>query len=581
MKFNPEKPLGYLITPSSSTAYKLICDASQINLSFPEKSLVYGQYFVIDQQGESIPVEVLGYTSSVELENPYNNKPLNHIILSTYGDEIENISESDHKYINVNPIACINLNTKEEFTIGIPRSGTPFYFVKPGQIVHYYKNKQNIFNFGYLSGTNVPIGLDIRHFGTGENGWGDARIMGVAGKTGSGKTVLLGQLIGAYSRHREIGILILDPQGQYSSKNKHGEYTGELGKNPEFWSWQLSKFFEKTKRLQDVQVISNTEVNFGQNVELFLVLLRYHHFWETIRPGIKGEKIDLAENKLNDYLKLYLGKKHQGKERHLYELIWTNELMNKIIEMIAECYADPEKEHQQMLTRNETNENLSSQLGEIWEKTMNYFSPKKRSTDISSLVKNVLLKRKIIIFNNDCDDHYIEDLFIKTLFSTLKGEAQKLYWAAQSNGTVSNVNSLIVVDEAQRVIPEYPEKENDIKEQILKLVQDSVNTGRKLGLGWIFATQSVVNISKVIWRQVGTSFIGYGFGVGADKQRLLEIVGNNNSIIKQYETMPQPIQTGKYWFMVQGDLVAIGNGNQTFFIDCFQNQQELFCNNQL
>ena len=62
----------------------------------------------------------------------------------------------------------------------------------------------------------------FKHFGGGAHGVGEAYHMGVFGKTGSGKTGLAKMLLGAYARHPEMGILVIDPQGEFSL-----EFTGK------------------------------------------------------------------------------------------------------------------------------------------------------------------------------------------------------------------------------------------------------------------------------------------------------------------------------------------------------------------
>jgi len=560
--------IGYLVTPSSSSEYLVLCDERQKDLSFSENSLVYVRYKARVSSGKVIEVETLGYTGELRLENPYSQTPIDRVALAHHGDEIDG-DGVDQKYLKVYPLATINLENGQPLPIGLPPSRSRFYFVEEAQLENYYRSRETTYKFGYLSGTNVPIGLDVRHFGQGDKGWGDARMIGVAGRTGSGKTVVVAGLVGAYAIHQELGILIVDPQGQFGSLDRWGQYVGELGKNPQKWSWKMSAAFAQAQRLGDVTVVKSSEINLGNDIQTFLALLRKQKFWESLRGGIKSDKIDLAETQLLRFL----DEKKQAK-KPLTDLKWSENLFDLIVDIVTAGYRDQDEQKNLIYTRT----GASDRAGEIWDAVLSYFDPEKRPYSMDNLVRKVLVGRKIVILDIDEPEDDMKQLFQWKLFSALKLQAQRIYYDALSKGQQSNVNALIVVDEAQRIIPEFPEGE--LQKNTLSVVKDAINTGRKLGIGWIFATQSVTNIDKGIWGQMGTKIVGYGFGTGADRERLMEICGNDREVLNRYLRMPMPLQTGTYWFLVQGELVGLGNGNQSLFVDCFPTQADTLNHNR-
>lgn len=242
------------------------------------------------------------------------------------------------------------------------------------------------------------------------------------------------------------------------------------------------------------------------------------------------------------------------------------EIEGRVVEALARAYS-PSRQERALEEIRELGDIAGA--GAIWEKVRRYFSPVRRY-GVSDLLDGFLLRHKIVILRNDSADLELQLIFCKALFKALRSRAQGLYWASQRSGRRSQVNGLVVLDECQRLIPEYPD--GDRQKELVKLVEDVVHTGRKLGVGWLFATQSVANISKAVWRQLGTVFIGYGFGVGADKARLLEIVDSEG--YERYQGLPPPLQSGRYWFLVQGELVALGGG-RPFFVECFPEQETL------
>ena len=58
--------------------------------------------------------------------------------------------------------------------------------------------------------------LWFKHFDTGADGAGEAYHLGIFGKTGSGKSVLAKMIMLAYARYEKMGILVIDPQGEFS-----------------------------------------------------------------------------------------------------------------------------------------------------------------------------------------------------------------------------------------------------------------------------------------------------------------------------------------------------------------------------
>lgn len=206
-----------------------------------------------------------------------------------WGEFAGSLAATNRQYVAVVPLAVRDVRTGE--LVGdwvLPPSGTPFYEVEAEQAGTYYQ-RSSLFMAGWVMGTRVPLGIDIRDFG--ESGWGDARLVGVAGRSGSGKSVLAATLAGAYAGQRDLGILLIDPQGQFSSSDEFGRYAGEMGKAPQKWSWRLSRMFELANRMSDVVVAGWDEVRLDEaDTDTFLELLDYYKFWPTLRPGVRGTR---------------------------------------------------------------------------------------------------------------------------------------------------------------------------------------------------------------------------------------------------------------------------------------------------
>lgn len=76
--------------------------------------------------------------------------------------------------------------------------------------------RPEIFYLGRAYANDILYPMWFKHFGSGDCGAGEAYHLGVFGKTGSGKSGLAKMMLCAYARHPNMGILVIDPQGEFS-----------------------------------------------------------------------------------------------------------------------------------------------------------------------------------------------------------------------------------------------------------------------------------------------------------------------------------------------------------------------------
>ncbi len=76
--------------------------------------------------------------------------------------------------------------------------------------------RSEIVYLGRAYANDVLYPMWFKHFGSGAGGAGEAYHLGVFGKTGSGKSGLAKMMVCMYARHPQLGILVIDPQGEFT-----------------------------------------------------------------------------------------------------------------------------------------------------------------------------------------------------------------------------------------------------------------------------------------------------------------------------------------------------------------------------
>src|SRR3989454_3004675 len=102
-----------------------------------------------------------------------------------------------------------------------PLSGTSVFEMTEDLVRKIVQNERGIFYLGEIFGSDTPAPFYLKHFGPEPMGFGEAHMMGVFGKAGSGKSIIAAEILAGFARHQDMGILIVDPQGEFSD-NKFG-----------------------------------------------------------------------------------------------------------------------------------------------------------------------------------------------------------------------------------------------------------------------------------------------------------------------------------------------------------------------
>ncbi len=208
------EPVGVVGSPSSTGRIMLEL------LDVATRRKLVGELVLMPFLQNSVPHYALGQITEVVLRNVWHEDPTIRSLVRQRG-RMEVVSERQDTYQGMLEISAVfaadEVGVRPAVLGTVPPTGTPIDAVDDrilDQLLNHARD--DLFYLGrvYSSGPKPP--LWFKHFGVGPRGVGEAYHIGIFGKTGSGKSVLAKMLLVAYVRHREMAILVIDPQGEFS-----------------------------------------------------------------------------------------------------------------------------------------------------------------------------------------------------------------------------------------------------------------------------------------------------------------------------------------------------------------------------
>ncbi len=467
-------------------------------------------------------------------------------------------------------------NYEPSFLGSVPSTGTSVYFAD-NQILNslltgFPKTISVLGNF-YESETLLP--LTFPHFGQGVDGIGDAYHSGVYGITGSGKSTLAKLIVSCYTKHPEMAIVILDPVGEFTRAVK-----GERG---------AEKFFVDLRKICE---------NHGKRIESFgienLVLDR----WELLPTIIK--KSDF----LNQFTITSPQKQQLAAEKISAGLV-NNVNLNQLnsidtLETVLTTLRD------EMPTIYSPGKRLTDIMAEIdgylgdrgrlqnlfdnhWSRIGELYTPATTRQGIWSVLTRALdtkqERRPVLVINLDEQTvpenmDWDDEIRAMIILSILRAMVELGIQAYRSGKTL---NTLLVVDEAQRLVPKEAEELGTQQKILRGKIKDAVETVRKFGIGIMFISTSLSTLHPEVYRQNRISFYGFGLNYGSELLTLQQKV-SDNSALKLYQSFRDPHTAftdddREYSFMTIGPCSPLSFSGKPLFLTMFNNEKKFLESN--
>jgi len=458
-----------------------------------------------------------------------------------------------------------------------PGSGLKVYQVDKPLIEKIMASEFGYSYLGNFYGTlDVPAPVLVRHFGGfDEMGSGEAYMGGVFGPSGSGKSVVAASLIATWAHNPQMGLLILDPQSEFST-NDFGTGTGfEFNFHEMLIRFSNGKFKPKQHIIsldqlclegsemfvqvlvekgffKSLGVSKQKEADAAESATQLLVELEKQKLWETIMDWDKINRLDVQ---LNERIKSSFSELFTRQIANAYAIKGREDYSTKFYE----SWHGP-------------NFNLS----QIWNETVQLFSPidKQGRTRISirKVLQDTILNGKIRILDLNPQRIQMSQRFKLYLMDFVFRKLRQISHMHYRDADKQKSNCLIVLDEAGRFIPQNPGND-DMLRRLCKVLTDSTKELRKMRCGFMFITQTLAEIQKEIFRNLHFRIYGVGLGVGSDADHIRSREGDD--AFELYRALPDPRLSGTYSFMIAGVLIALGSSGRPMVIEGFPSGQAL------
>lgn len=537
----------------------------------------------------------LGQITEVELRNTWHEDPTMRSLIRQRG-RVDAVSERQDthigkmvisavfKHATINPGAGeLGAGTSYEPSLmgTVPPTGTAIHMVNDAilhEVLHRYRDQ--IFYLGHVYSSTPKLPLWFKHFGTGPNGAGEAYHLGIFGKTGSGKSVLAKMALCAYMRYPQMGLLVLDPQGEFAK-----DFTGDsIGEMPIPLRHVANLYGKKVFTLS----VRNLVLDRWDLLQQILAQSRLFRELQIMTQ----DKADLACEQLIDAMRKASGITLPGlHKRDVFDKMWNilhqEKFRNKVYAkegLAAERFKDAVDEA-----------NPGEIYRDIWlpvaklfredrdagrrkvDDALNWLLDTRGSTR-PILVVDVSREQARGLFWND----NIQSLVIKRLIEGLTTIAERRF----QDGDEQDLNTLVLLDEAHRLAPQGQMERGSVGREVRELLIDAVRTTRKYGLGWLFISQTLSSLHTQILQQLRIQFFGFGLSMGQEFQALRQHVGGDDAAMRLYGLFRDPhssfdISSRQYSFMTTGPISPLSFSGSPLFLNVFNTVEQFMRENGL
>ena len=422
----------------------------------------------------------------------------------------------------------------------------------------------------------------FKHFASGERGVGEAYHIGVFGKTGSGKSGLAKMLLLGYARHPEMGILIIDPQGEFSQELR-GATVGQQG-------LPVRQALDNLQRQVQVYNIEDIQLADWDLFEELLVVLGFTESLGIPRGSADNSRkaAEVIRNSLEEQTTLN-GLNSQDVLQNALRAVTTEQNARHIYSTADR--ADQLIDHVERIIEEE----LVNLFQTKWSPLATMFSSGQGRRSLYGIVEDLATTdastaqiRSIIAIDlsergNRELGFWTENLqkrLIKRLLDSL------VAYASRQLGLHESANVLVMLDEAARFAPSGSLSGSNEAEQLRNTLRRAVRETRKYGIGWFFISQTLGGIDDDILKQLRSLFFGFGLALGDEFRKLGEFAGGDRRSMELYQSFRDPHSAPRpelreFPFMAVGPVSPLSFSGRPIFFSAFTDSDQFLNANQI
>lgn len=448
--------------------------------------------------------------------------------------------------------------------------------------------RSEIVYLGKAYANDVFYPMWFKHFGSGPGGAGEAYHLGVFGKTGSGKSGLAKMALCAYGRHPEMGILVIDPQGEFTLELS-GTRVGQQG-------LPVDEILRRQGRGIQISRIADIQLDDWTTFEEMLIALRFleqltiptasvanaRNAAEVIRNALEGSHhLDAlgTEQVLRDALQAVVDPKNA-------DFIYRGQAKMRLQQRVQRFLAD----------QNAFNQLLHSSWQPICElftagqnrKRLFNFGSQNNPGIIDMLLGSATAggPRPVVVIdisrqgNQKFWSEELQRRMLSKLLSVLISQA------TGSLASQRSANVLVLLDEAHRHAPSGRLDEDTEAAALRSLLRRAVRETRKYGIGWFLVSQTLGGIDNEILQQLRILAFGFGLAMGTEFDRLRDFAGGDKRSLELYQSFRDPQSFPRrdlqeFPFMAVGPVSPLAFSGRPLFFTAFNDTKAFIEANHL
>jgi DNA helicase HerA-like ATPase len=526
------------------------------------------------------PILSVGQIVGIELRNRWHEDAVYRNLLKRTGEIPPITSRQDTRIADLAVGATFRESTDgayEPEVLGmVPPTGTRVFRVDQDLLDRLLAvHRTELVYLGRAYANDVLYPMWFKHFGSGETGAGEAYHVGVFGKTGSGKSGLAKMMLAAYGRHPGLGILVIDPQGEFTLElggRRVGNQGLPLDDIVRSQGRQVLRYGIRDLQLDDWDLFEDFIANLG--------------FCEELTAGHPSVRVKAAEVVRNALERPTGGPRPVNLADTATEQAMLQALNALLVDTNQQYILNTAEPRRRFVNR--VQDILANRVAEVfrtkWYPTAQLFEGGEGRRRMWGIVDDLMgtidrPPRPVVVIDlsaqGNSDRFWSESLqrkLLRKLLNVLVGRSEQ----SLRIGRAANV--LVLLDEAHRHAPSG-RIEDDELDQLRTTLRRAVRETRKYGVGWFFISQTLGGLDNEILLQLRILAFGFGLAMGSEFDRLRDFVGGDKRSMELYQSFrdPQSFPSGRlreFPFMAVGPVSPLAFSGRPLFFAAFTDADE-------